>query len=445
MLSPPKAGPEPEILLGDVRDRLRDLEPGSVQAAVTSPPYPWMRNYGVRGQLGMERTLDEYLDTQVGVFREVRRVLRPDGTLWLNVGDQYAGGGRGAPGPNGKVPHDRRQGFTANPGGLPRGHKEGDLVEVGSMLAAALRADGWWLRARITWHKKNPVPDRRGDRPTSASEFVFLLAPSRHYYYDPHAVLEPLAGTTLERIGHAISAVARDSKHGVGAKDGVPRLASVDAAGRPVHNVWDMDEMRSVVAVARKPNTHGKAFHYSGDTAGRPVQNVWFLEDPADDLWTIPTQPYPEAHFAAFPEALAERCIRLGTPDGGACASCGTPLERVVRLEPVRWQPPRWTGAPRPGFAVAKPRGQDGYVEGSKATHRGGWDDRPRLFYRSRTVRWRRRCGHSGPTVPATVLDPYTGSGASLAAARRLGRRSIGTELNPAYVAIARRRCGLAA
>ena len=438
MLPPPKAGPEPEILLGDVRERLRDLEPGSVHSVVTSPPYPWMRDYGVRGQLGMEGTLDEYLDTQVGVFREVRRVLRPDGTLWLNVGDQYAGGGRG---PHGANPHVIGNGRGAN---LPPGHKEGDPIEVGSMLVAALRNDGWWLRSRITWHKRNPVPDRRGDRPTNASEFVFLLAPNRHYYYDPHAILEPLAPTTLARLQfYATPTGGLASKQGAGAPRSGSYLRNTNLAGHPVSNVRAA-EPRSAVAVARKPNTHGKVFHYSGDSGGRPLQNVWFLEDPADDLWTIPTQPYPEAHFAAFPEELASRCIRLGTSEGGVCGVCGDPLDRVVKFVVTSWSPPTRRGSVAPGSRVEKPKDRRTSTEGSKAAYDGGWNDRIKLSFRTRTTGWRRRCRHSGPVVPATVLDPYTGSGAALAAARRLGRRAIGTELNPAYVAIARRRCGLA-
>jgi DNA modification methylase len=171
---------------------LADIEAGSVQTCVTSPPYWGLRDYGHDGQLGLESTPDEYVARMVGVFREVRRVLADDGTLWLNLGDSYAtGAGKVGDHPGGGVQGASWRGATTSPNRLPiEGFKPKDLVGIPWRVAFALQADGWWLRQDIIWHKPNPMPESIRDRCTKSHEYLFLLAKSERYFYDNEAIAE---------------------------------------------------------------------------------------------------------------------------------------------------------------------------------------------------------------------------------------------------------------
>lgn len=180
------------VLYGDCRVVLPRIEASTVQTCVTSPPYWGLRDYGASGQIGLEASLDEYIGELVRVFREVRRVLRPDGTLWLNLGDKYVGGGGGAQGKNGWLadrtaarPGARRMRACRGPGLKPK-----DLIGLPWRVALALQADGWWLRSDVIWHKPTCMPLSVTDRPTTAHEYVFLLSKSRRYFYDCEAVAE---------------------------------------------------------------------------------------------------------------------------------------------------------------------------------------------------------------------------------------------------------------
>ena len=190
-----------KIYVGDALETLRTLEDESVQTCVTSPPYFNQRHYGADGQVGLEGTPEAFVTRLVDVFREVKRVLKPSGTLWLNIGDSYAGGGKGTPGPNAKIKHDERQGFVGGgaadrrkvtlirqKSGRMGTAKPKDLIGIPWMLALALRGDGWYLRSNIRWCKLAPVPESVTDRPTSAVEDIFLLSKSKHYQYDAEAV-----------------------------------------------------------------------------------------------------------------------------------------------------------------------------------------------------------------------------------------------------------------
>lgn len=254
---------------GDALEALRELLPSSVQTCVTSPPYWGLRDYGIEGQLGLERTPEEYVARMVEVFREVRRVLREDGTCWLNLGDSYATGG----GAVGRAPGGGDQGerfiragmINTQPNRMPiPGLKPKDLVGIPWRVAFALQADGWWLRSDIIWAKPNPMPESVTDRPTKSHEYLFLLAKGERYYYDAEAIKEPgnpenWRGSPTSRRGNS----QRDSK------------------------LW---ERRGEV---------------SCETRNRR------------SVWEIATQPFPEAHFATFPEALVKPCILAGSPVGG--------------------------------------------------------------------------------------------------------------------------------
>ena len=276
------------IYHGDVREVLPTLEAGSVQCAITSPPYWGLRDYGVEGQIGLEPTPDAYVQTMVAVFREVRRVLRDDGTLWLNLGDSYAGSGKGQMGdgtPGQNINNKQSTNKGSLTGGLPTdyGHKPKDLVGIPWRVAFALQADGWYLRSDIVWAKGvSFCPDYRGsvmpesvtDRPTKSHEYLFLLTKSPRYYYDADAVREPHKAASLERVKKPLSVKKLDKSRN--------ELSGLQWDGSP--------------AVASRWTPAG----------GRNLRSVW----------TINPQPYSEAHFATFPEKLVEPCVKAGSQKG---------------------------------------------------------------------------------------------------------------------------------
>lgn len=265
-----------KILNGDCRDMLKTLPDDSFDCCVTSPPYWGLRDYGVEGQIGLEPTMQEYLDSMVAIFREVRRVLKPEGTFWLNVGDSYARTG----GTDRKVSETAKVGSTRNTlvqmsdrtsKASNSGLKEKNLCMIPNRLAIALQEDGWYVRSEIIWHKPNPMPESVRDRPTSAHEKIWLLTKSDRYFYDYDAIAEPVAESTVSRLSQPTLA---------------EQLGSTRAAG------------------GRKTNGNMKAV---GGSETRNARNVW----------TITTKPFKGAHFAVMPPDLAERCIKAGCPEGG--------------------------------------------------------------------------------------------------------------------------------
>jgi DNA modification methylase len=431
------------VLQGDCRAILPTLDAGSVHCVVTSPPYFGLRDYGtatwdggdpecghspeqrgsrfatpvsakqasntgsgsisqrdckcgarrIDAQLGLEPTPEEFVANMVAVFREVRRVLRDDGTVWLNLGDSFATGGHRA---IGRLDQDRdiprygsvgggagrktqRSGYTADFGGL----KPKDLVGIPWRVAFALQADGWYLRSDIIWSKPNPMPESVTDRPTKSHEYVFMLSKRERYFFDQEAVREPHVGGSGWATSHA---------------------------DKPSRNGYGNGELAAHERFGEHP-------------AGRNIRSVW----------TIATQPYPEAHFATFPEALVVPCIKAGTSERGVCAECGAPWERVVE-RPVA--PPEVfteTAKPQDGFVTGYH--VNGVIRGAGQKLQAWRDENP-----STTTGWRPSCAHDAPTVPATVLDPFGGSGTVGAVAERLSRRAILIELSPEYVTLAERR-----
>jgi DNA modification methylase len=319
------------IIAGDCIEGLRTLPDASVHCCVTSPPYWGLRDYGHDGQIGLESTPEAYVARMVEVFREVRRVLRDDGTCWVNLGDSYAGGGGFAPDApcnvarremiaegdckQGAFNLSQRQHTRNKSGGIkPQGTiKAKDLVGIPWRVAFALQADGWWLRQDIIWHKPNPMPESVTDRCTKAHEYVFLLTKSERYYYDAEAVSE------------AVVCV-----RGPGNK-------------KPLKGVEEDGEKHRTRA-----GLHLAAERWRQD--GPPLSRN------RRSVWTVTTKPYSGAHFAVMPADLVEPCIKAGCPEGG------------------------------------------------------------------------------------TVLDPFAGSGTTLAVAAELGRNGIGCELNPEYIQLAEQR-----
>jgi DNA modification methylase len=261
------------ILIGDCRERLADLEDESVNCCVTSPPYFGLRDYGHDGQIGLESTPADFVAELVDVFREARRVLRDDGTLWLNLGDSYAATSKGTSGMNSIQPSNAGSFYSAK-FDLDR-MKPKDLIGVPWSAALALRDDGWYLRSDIIWHKPNPMPESVTDRPTKAHEYIFLLSKSPKYHFDADAVKED----TDRRTWHDVTGSPRN---------GIPGQTKQDGHGR------------------RHAGFNER--YFSGDPPTK--RNI-------RDVWTIPTQGFPEAHFATFPPKLIEPCIKAGCPKGG--------------------------------------------------------------------------------------------------------------------------------
>lgn len=263
------------IIIGDVRNALSQVPDESVQTCVTSPPYWGLRDYGNDGQIGLEQSPEEYVAELVAVFREVRRVLKDDGTLWLNLGDSYSGSGKGR-NSDGTVHVSvlmAKQGTSAGTimgdvfsGIVPDGLKPKDLIGIPWRVAFALQADGWYLRQDIIWAKPNPMPESVTDRCTKSHEYVFLLSKSRKYFYDNEAIKEPAIWALDNRAGE----------------------------GRLTY-----DGKRQ-----GKEGTGQEAFVAIKDTRNKR------------DVWTINTQGYSGAHFAVMPEALVEPCVLAGSRGG---------------------------------------------------------------------------------------------------------------------------------
>ena len=255
------------------------LRDGCVQTVVTSPPYWGLRDYGVSGQIGLEATPDAYVETMVGVFREVRRVLRDDGTVWLNLGDSYVHGvpGGGSVFAKGRNGSDGRKSYDSD---KPRGRqkistmvdglKVKDLCGIPWRVAFALQADGWYLRSDIIWAKPNPMPESVTDRPTRSHEYIFLLSKNERYFYDTDAIKEAASELTNSR-GPAYHAMNKTAVAG----SGIRRNSSWESA------TWGRVDSRNKRSV-----------------------------------WTVNSEPTPEAHFATFPQKLIEPCILAGSRTG---------------------------------------------------------------------------------------------------------------------------------
>jgi DNA modification methylase len=369
-----------QVHFGDCRTSLRAMAAAGVkvQTCVTSPPYFGLRDYGHTGQIGLEPTPDEYIAELVEVFRCVRDVLADDGTLWINIGDSYATDPKGKEG--GAATSGLAGGGVyqtqASPGGAPRpkyrefGLKKKDLIGIPWMLAFALRADGWYLRQDIIWHKPNPMPESVTDRCTKAHEYVFLLSKGPRYFYDAEGVKEQAVGeppVSRMRLREGIKAAATQT-------------GGVESS-----------------------------------TLGTPADG----KRNRRSVWTIATRPYKGAHFAVFPPALVEPCILAGTSERGHCPVCGARWVRQVE----RPKPPevdaRDKRMPDTGYERSRKVGQ---------AYQNWLNENPPI-----TTGWAPTCQCGVDPVPDVVLDPFMGSGTTAAVAIEHGRRFIGCELNETY------------
>jgi DNA modification methylase len=376
------------IIQGDCLEGLRTLPDASVHCCVTSPPYWGLRDYGHDGQIGLESTPEAYVARMVEVFREVRRVLRDDGTCWVNLGDSYAATTK----QSGRNDHDRphngeaRGTYDVGTAGAKTKLrvslgtlKPKDLVGIPWRVAFALQADGWWLRQDIIWHKPNPMPESVRDRCTKAHEYVFLLTKSERYYYDAEAIKEPSSWGRVNDPAWNAARAATNEKKGCGNRNG----KSTGFAE------WQPDQ-------------------------GRNRRSVW----------TVTTKPYSGAHFAVMPADLVEPCIKAGCPEQ-CCPVCGRGWDRVVEKQRT---------ATRPG-------NESKYGTPEEDIRGGSVTLRERHLVSTQTLGWKPACDCATTgTIPGTVLDPFAGSGTTLAVAAELGRSGIGCELNPDYIKLAEER-----
>ncbi len=280
------------------------LAEASIQTCVTSPPYYGLRDYGHDGQIGLEASPAEYIDRLVSVFREVRRVLRDDGTLWLNIGDSYARNGGEVGGGNRALTH--LEGKQRRCTVVPSAYKSKELMGIPWQLAFALSADGWYLRQDIIWHKPNPMPESIRDRCTKAHEYLFLLSKSERYYFDHEAMKEPavgaLAGNTKPtKAARAYEAGAAEHRTAAGLHKWADRQRSRrDSFKRD-------DSKRAEVIPGQTVGTHrpdrAESEH---DVETRNRRSVW----------TVATRAFKGAHFAVFPPALIEPCVAAGSRPG---------------------------------------------------------------------------------------------------------------------------------
>lgn len=385
------------IIRGDCRQVLAGMPADSVHCVVTSPPYWNLRDYGTGAQgLGLEPTFDQHLDALVDTFEAVRRVLRPDGVLWLNYGDAYDAGTHAARQPSRRVDvgawnarADKYADRLGRPD--PRGRtgrfrgddtKPKDLLMMPAQVALALRAAGWWLRSQVVWEKTNPKPDSGRDRPATSYDLVYLLTPSARYFYDGDAVRTPYAESTRREFA-AGSYDGQDLKD-YGAADGVERPG----------------DLKNRISAA-------------GDQGGANLRNVWRL----------PTDRFTEAHFATFPPDLVRLCILSGTSARGVCPACGAPWERVR--------------APDRGGTI----GRGGWHDHTQDAERGAYlpPEANGTYERGATLRWEAACDcpAADHPVPAVVLDPFAGSGTVGLVAEQLGRRALLVELSGDYCRMA--------
>jgi DNA modification methylase len=421
-----------QILQGDCIEMMKTLPEQSVNCCVTSPPYFGLRDYGTasweggdqncdhkipanehdpkRGtsdastshtlrfnrkhchkcgatrvdkQIGLEETPEAFVQKMVEVFREVKRVLRDDGTLWLNLGDSYAH--------NVKEHNTKSEKQTSNRGTKTwetpdrdfsgTSIKTKDLVGIPWRVAFALQADGWYLRQDIIWHKPNPMPESVQDRCTKAHEYIFLLSKSPKYYFDSDAIAEPVTASTLDRLNQ-------------------PTLEQQAGSNR----------------VPGKTNGNMKAV---GGTETRNKRSVW----------SITTKPYKGAHFATFPPDLIKPCILAGCPSR-VCSVCGSPWKKIVERVPARS-----TKCPKTDALYQAQGGT-----GEKKTGTIGMSGGGRINGYSKTVGHEPTCSCNGEIKSGVVLDPFGGSGTTAQVAMEHGRSAILCELNPDYVPLIKKR-----
>ncbi len=424
-----------DVHQGDAAQTLAEMPANSVHMAMCSPPYYGLRDYNVDGQIGLEESLSEYIDSLLAVSEELRRVLRDDGSWWLNLGDTFAGSW-GAQGYEGECKNQVDASPEKHPARNAAIRRKSKML-VPHRVAIALMDAGWIVRADCPWVKPNPMPHPVKDRLHEHKEFVFHLTPEPDYWFDLDAVREPHKEASLER------------------RERYDFNTSGTAAG-----AYPAEQRRGDEYIGTEPED---ALHPNGKNPG--------------DVFEIPVKAFPDAHFAVYPPELCEAPIKSSCPPT-VCASCGAPYERDVEDIPV-WERDRsmiereqltkalnrfdQSDLTQAHLEAARAKGFSDADAGKQQTGAGrNTDDVEELaaeakavlggYFREITMtahragRWEQACDCpvvGDYTEPGIVLDPFAGAGTTLLVAKRLGRRFVGIELNEEYVAMAQQRVGV--
>lgn len=429
-----------EVHIGDALKRLRAMADNSVHCVITSPPYWRLRDYHVDGQIGLERTIEQYVAKLVKVFTEVRRVLRPEGTLWLNMGDSYAStgsrtahGGLSAsadlhrPRKNPRNKNRMERGDITLPKRVLSGLKRKDLVGMPWTVALALRNSGWWLRKDIIWHKLDPTPETVFDRPTSAHEYVFLLTKSHRYYYDWFAIRERTTGGAHSR-GNGLnpkavaapSAWAHSGRSHHENEGRYPRAKQNPSFSSAIGSgVFAFRNKRSVWTMTSEPFTMQRCATCGKIYTGNQYRRLKNEEEKkickcgATD-WV--------SHFATFPMDLVAPCIMAGTSEHGCCAKCQAPFKRVLARAGKAQH--KWNA---PG-SKARAEARHDRLGVSSALTTGETEQWKHVGWKATCT-----CKTDDPVEPCVVLDIFAGSGTVGKTALRLGRNAILSEIHPQY------------
>lgn len=295
----------------DCLQGMKKLPDDCIDCCVTSPPYWALRDYGHKDQIGLETTPEEYVNNIVAIFREVKRVLKPEGTLWLNLGDSYATSGKSRTKEQAVRKSTLKGSLTTQcqslnqPSKIVGGLKPKDLVGIPWMVAFALRADGWYLRQDIIWNKPNPMPESVTDRCTKSHEYIFLLSKSPKYFFDQDAIRVPVKDQTVRRLIQNIEQQT-DSDRVPGKTNG--KMKAVYPGRKPRKGVdingGNQASDKGIPLVSMKQKEDGSLLHSSKANK--------------KSVWTVTTKPFKEAHFATFPQDLIVNCIKAGTPENGS-------------------------------------------------------------------------------------------------------------------------------
>ena len=410
------------ILIGPALEQLARLPNNHFHTIITSPPYWGLRSYkGDPGMIGLEPTWEDHVQNLLAVFRECRRVLRDDGTFWLNYGDAYAnhtGSGNGK-GLDDKIRGDSRElGRYNKPviDGLPTK----SLMMMPARLAIALQDDGWILRSEIIWHKPNPMPESVQDRPTCAHEKIFLFSKQPRYFYDHVAVMNKARHDDPRQEP---GGMVRPSTHPESPYMSLKKTDKQSGHG-PRHAGFNERYKQKQVSARRQAfldvnRVNDKRDRNAGRTGTANLRNVW----------SISTCPYKGAHFATYPPKLIIPCIKAGTSEKGCCTTCGSPYQRVIDSKFIVTQRRKPTAVAL-GATETNDQSVNRLLDGSKS---GGFRD-------IKTTGWATDCECDADTAPCRVLDPFGGSGTTAMVANRLQRDATIIEISPDYADMAAKR-----
>lgn len=380
-----------KIYQGDCIEVLKTLPDNSINCCVTSPPYFGLRDYGVEGQIGLEKSINEYIEKLVLVFREIRRVLRDDGSLWINLGDSYnhktTEGAKIQGNPEFNKNRPSREATRLPARELQHRLQNKDLIGIPWRVAFALQADGWILRQDIIWHKPNPMPESIKDRFTKSHEYIFMFVKKQSYYFDADSVREPMSEKTKERDKYKFSGAFKGQFQ-----------------GSPVEKRWQ---------------------------DGRPIENPSFFNESGRNrrsVWTVSVKPYKGSHFATFPMDLIEPCI-LSTCPEFVCPVCGKIREKQFDREYVD----------RPNGDELEEFNHERGIAPGKGQARNRWSGgnipiQPKHFIGYSD------CGCCSDFNNGIVIDPFMGAGTTALVALKNNRNYVGIELNPDYITLAEQR-----